>query len=645
MSIYKLCIYTIAIMALASTLPLDSIAPISIDNVVVNSYSTTLYGGSNNSSLPDFVLKALNKSRIMGMSSSLEGIIDKVVLVLNDSRVYGGVTLYCYRVVGVESGYLYGYLLYLVANGSRAVSPVYDIVSIEFYGRPLWFIASIPYHVSIVDFVDKMFIPLIDYIVSSNTPLIGNGLLVYSDLNVSSSRDYVYGLIGRLLLYETLYIDYSVGDIYRTPWIQPIGVKEASIIASVVADRFGLEPYIVEYVFCDRKFWFTFSRYTMLSTVDRLYRFRLNESSRVWYGIYYAVTPTYYHWPALVSRQITHTGRHVYSRKDCIYELLGRLSGLAYKIHVYRYDIGFRELVNAKRVIWTNTIIDVMETNDSLAYILVPVFGSSIVIAWCLEYMFNCSPVYLVIDYYNVLKTGYCSFANKIIDGVKNYRLVNGVQSIKEIFYPWLISCRPLVRKPLPTTRTNTTEANITVESTNQTLEPLAPGLTLPPNILVPMAIVAIVLAYILYTILQPTRIEGLSRRRVVGRAERESGRAREYYMGKTIAISWRHKVVLWFTKTLALLESIAGSRKPWETHREYGYRVKRKLGDKIHSIYNRIAWIYEKARYSSKTITSKDLEEIKKQYSNLEKQIERQDKNTNKHHYNNTNPHNKNHL
>ncbi len=601
-----------------------SIAILLVFIVLIN-YSIPYTYSSSISRIPEPISKALEKSFKLGVYTRLEHFIETCDLSFPYHRFfYNNTVLYEYLLYCRKYNRILGIVLYIEPDiaGLKQISYVIDLRTMNVLNKtPVWIIVNTPIHIKPIDFVDKIIIPLIDSLIDLGALDPSNTLLRYSDFNLTSIDLRVAKvLIGKLLLYDMLLIDNSINDTDSQPLIGFVNSKKASIIAYTLASRLGFNPYLVNYVFKNRDYWFTITEYLPVSSVDRLYRVFIDGTI---YGVYYACIETFYHWPMLISRQVLR-GKHSYNTTYDNVMFLDELSKKVGVLFTYSYNVISDSIESRDVFKWRKSIVYELSysNREVFAYFLAPKgipYGGAQPITWCSLNIIDCTgPSCLVLDFYNVLKSRYYpGIHDRLKKLILSTSSVRGFQDPIKIYYPWMLDCWFIEEQVFPQEKTYTpTKTTTPINITS--------GLSVSPNILIPLTILNTAIAFIILILLKAR--EPVSRKsRVVKKGAMGLGEASVLSgsYSKTYSIGLRHLVILWFIKTLSILEKRLGYRRSWETHRDYGERVKRVFGDRVYRLYGLLVRVYEKARFTRKTVTRDDLDRVVKYYREISREVE----------------------
>ncbi len=457
--------------------------------------------------------------------------------------------------------------------------------------------------------VDNIYIPLIKHLYEKINVVNEYSLIKYTDNSMFMIDRNITGLvIAKALLYDTLYIVYRP----RTWRIQDIlyngaTPEDACNIAYVLLRKYGIESYIIEYSYENELHYLVISDYISLSSFDKIYRLYNIVNGKV-YSIFYADYQVFAQWPLIINTLLRNAG---YSSIDPkLHNLLARIP-----------------IVEIKRV-YPSIRLDKLRVYElysikvgTTSYVLVPgvIAGTVGPVNYCrVNEVYCIGASCILLNLMNSIKTGNTTMLEDLLDIIDDeiYFRDYGLQDVYRIYYPWLTKCGLqgvyIVNQTTPPTEEDLNKTPITLQYIPI---PLSPGVLIPLSLIIAAASISL----IIYFLHEARKGSSLKRGKQVELKKKIILEGIESPISKTISVRNRHLVVLYFTKILALLKDKVGDLEKGETFREYGYRVKIKLGDRVHQLYMKALEIYEKARYTNKYVGTSDLYMISSIYRELE--------------------------
>lgn len=415
-------------------------------------------------------------------------------------------------------------------------------------------------------------------------------------------------LITRYFLLESILLNSSSNStsIVHDFLYNGVSDYELAYIGAMIGAELGYNPIIIKYVYKNNSYWFTIvDSKIYLSSIDRLFTLQCYGIDNVLreYRILVGTENNLWHWILILG---------------------GRVDALRY----YGLSNGTITLLNngicrfsARNYGWL--LVQSLEgINRTLIYYCsresMEVIGPGCLVVNYAYYLFQKEYLYrnLELDFDEIEKYISSRTSDNLL-GRNNFLLM---------IYPWFYYSYSFNK--LGTSYNQTIYRNISIDKSGLVI-------TMPAYVYIPLAISTLVIVYLVFLfyyvkIFRKPRFKNVFVEEGIGEVSSIDREAKTSYLGETLKIGVREGIVGIFSHIIDILSKYSW-KKPWETHREYGERIKKLFNETIRSLYMRICVLYEKARFSYKEITIKDLEEAwniyyminnevkKMNYSNLE--------------------------
>jgi len=408
-------------------------------------------------------------------------------------------------------------------------------------------------------------------------------------------------LIARFLLLESTLLNSnsnSTNIIYDFIY-NGVNDSELAFIAAKISIKLGFNPIIINYKYQDTKYWMTLVNSNIyLSSIDRLFTLQcLNgDSGRSKYRIISGTSNNLWHWTLIIT---------------------GRIRNVNY------YKISHNKLIAIK-----DDVCNFNEENYSWLLIESLIDIDKALIYYCdQESIENIGAGCLLVNYafYKFQKQYMFQPIELDLNEIEEYIISKthnsfiGKNEFLSMIYPWYFS-------KMKSNELISTNSKTRTEKENKSSNNLEVLISIPAYIYIPLSIGFLSIIYFImlfYYIKYRKKYKFTKslRRSILAEEKEASEDILSKYLSKTLRIGIREQIVGIFSYVLDILSKRI-YRNPWETHREYGERIKRSVGGTIYKLYMKTSKLYEKAKFSTNLVTKKDLEEAWDIYNKIDNEI-----------------------
>jgi len=406
-------------------------------------------------------------------------------------------------------------------------------------------------------------------------------------------------LIARFLLLESTLLNSnsnSTNILYDFIY-NGVNDYELAFIAAKISIKLGFSPIIINYEYQDTKYWMTLVNSKIyLSSVDRLFTLQCNniDSGRNKYRIISGTSNNLWHWILIITGRIKHINYYKISNN--------RLTAIRENVCSF----------NGENYSWI-LIESLVDIDKTLIYYCdqesIEDIGAGCLLVNYAFYKFQKQYMFQPIELdLNEIEEYIISRTRKSLIGKNEFLYM---------MYPWYFN---------EAKSNGVTDISNKTSTENKTSNYIEVLISLPAYIYLPLSIGSISILYfiVLFYYIKYRKKYKLSKslhKSILAKEGETSEDIVSKYFSKTLRIGIREQIVGIFTYILGILSKYT-YKNPWETHREYGERIKRLIGGNVYKLYMKIGKLYEKAKFSTNLVTKKDLEEAWDIYNKIDNEI-----------------------
>ena len=508
-------------------------------------------------------------------------------------------------VVNPPSTMIFKSIIIIVDDGSNTnVSYLFQLRLIKPCHIPIIFIIFKLSPEKIIDtkyFIEEILIPLMNELLRLDVLNPKCSFTRFTDIDPSyiEHKEKLL-LIARYLLLESTLLNSSSNstNVLYDFLYNGVNDYELAYIGAEIGVELGYKPIIINYVYKNSSYWFTMVDSNIyLSSIDRLFTLQCYSEKGDFreYRILAGTENNLWHWILILSNRVN----------ELRYYNISNGSIVSIDEGICRFDVRRYGWLLMQSLEGINRTLIYYCSQESMEMI-----GAGCLLVNYAYYKFQKEYLYkpLELDLDEI---------EKYIDSKASNSLL-GKNNFLSMIYPWFFYS--LEFNELNTETNQTIHGNVSLESPSIII-------AMPVYIYVPLTIFVLVIAYIALLFYYMKFGQKSRLKKVIGEAGIEGegskyGEEKAPYLGKTLKIGLREGIIGVFSYVIDALSKYSW-KNPWETHREYGERIKELIGESIYRLYRKISVLYERARFSSNEITREDLEEAWNIYNRINNEVE----------------------